>query len=134
MKLIILPILFSLASIGFANRDKIMDQYNAAYPADPEKAAAIEECITQNPNFNRLDPDDRKHCYRNSVETQTVALAPSAAAPSPAYQFSPSHLPGNDIRRQEANAEFHFAAPVAAPIHVAAYHPQAHFAQAAYRH
>lgn len=55
MKLILLPLFCSLAIIGFENRDKIMDQYNAAYPSDPAKAAALARCIGQNPNFNRLD-------------------------------------------------------------------------------
>jgi hypothetical protein len=116
MKLIMLPLLFSVAFIGYQNRDRFIDQYNAAYPSDPLKQAAIEQCVTENHNFNRLDADDRKHCYRKGLGTAAVELAP---APSPSYAYSPSHLAGNDVRRQEANDSYHFAlipAAQAAPI------------------
>jgi hypothetical protein len=105
MKLIMLPLLLSLAYIGFEHKDQIMDQYNAAYPTNPEKAAAIAQCAL-NPSFNRLDSDDRHDCYAAHLVHGPVAIAPS---PSPYYAFSTSHLPGSDIRRQEANADYQYA-------------------------
>ena len=103
MRFIMLPVLFSLAYIGFENRDKIADQYNAAYPSDPVKQAALQDCIARHPNFNRLDADDRHACYTGTWGRRPVALP---ASPSPYYAYSPSHLAGNDVRRQEANASY----------------------------
>ena len=65
MKFVMLPLLLSLAGIAFINRDRIADEYNAAYPSDPAKQAALQECISENAGFNRLDPDDRAYCYRH---------------------------------------------------------------------
>jgi hypothetical protein len=36
--------MFSVACIAYQNRDKIADQFNAAYPANPAKAAALQRC------------------------------------------------------------------------------------------
>ena len=104
MKLILAPLIFSVACIAYQNRDKIADQFNAAYPASPAKEAAIQHCLAANPSFNRMDADDRKQCYRQSLGSTDDAIA-VAAAPTPNvyYAYSPSHLAANDIRRQEAN-------------------------------
>ena len=111
MKLVMFPLIFSVAVIGFENRDKIIDQYNAAYPADPAKAAALQECISHNKSFNRLDGDDRQACYRQYIPAMPVAVAPT---PSPSYAFNPSNLPGNDIRREQANDGYR--PPVISPV------------------
>jgi hypothetical protein len=103
MKLVMLPLVFSVAVIAFTNRDKIIDQYNAAYPSDPAKAAALQECISRDKYFNRLDGDDRQACYRQHMPVTPIAVAPSAG---PQYAYSPSGLPGNDIRREQANGGY----------------------------
>ena len=121
MRLIIFPLLVSLAYIGYEHRDKIADQYNAAYPSDPAKRAAIERCIAENPNFVRLDADDRQRCYRRAWGASPVAVAPIWF---PSYAYSPSHLAGNDIRRQEAGASYAPAvmqAPPPAPVRTGTY-------------
>ena len=105
MKVVMIPLVFSIGCIAFVNRDKIIDQYTAAYPSDPGKAAAIEQCIGENKNFNRLDVDDRARCYHKYLEPGPVPMA-VAPSPSPYYSYSPSHLPGNDVRRQEANDSY----------------------------
>jgi hypothetical protein len=117
MRLVMVPLVFSVACLAYVHRDKIIDQYTAAYPSDPAKAAAMQQCIEHNKNFNRLDADDRQACYRKylpptaiSVVTSPVAAGPAAA---PYYPYSPSHLPGNDIRRQEANDSYHPLIPSA---------------------
>jgi hypothetical protein len=104
MKLVMLPLIFSIGFIAFENRDKIIDQYNAAYPSDPAKAAALQDCISHDKSFNRLDGDDRQACYRSHIAPAPIAVAPS---PIPQYSYSPSGLPGNDIRRQQANDRYH---------------------------
>jgi len=130
MRLVMVPLVFSVACLAYVHRDKIIDQYNAAYPSDPAKAAAMQECIAHDKNFNRLDGDDRQACYRKYLAPTAVSVAPAPVATAPAsapyYPYSPSHLPGNDIRRQEANDGYHplipsaqaeplSTAPVAAP-------------------
>jgi hypothetical protein len=119
MKLIVLPLLICLAYLGFENSDKFIDIYRSAYPADPVKRTAIEECALHR-EFNRLDPEDRQRCYDRMLPTATVAAIPVA---SPYYPYNPSHLPGNDVRRQEANAGFQLVQPASAePLAV---HPAA---------
>ncbi|HVH78499.1 MAG TPA: hypothetical protein VM782_03860, partial [Stellaceae bacterium] len=100
-----IPLIFSVGCIAFVNRDKVIDQYNAAYPSDPAKAAAMEQCISENKYFNRLDGDDRARCYHRYLDPAPVPMA-VAPSPSPYYSYSPSHLPGNDVRRQEANDSY----------------------------
>jgi hypothetical protein len=142
MKLILVPLMFSVACIAYQNRDRIADQYNAAYPANPAKEAAIQHCLAANPSFNRMDADDRKQCYRetqgSTPDAATVAAAPT---PSPYYAYNPSHLAANDIRRQQTNDAYLQAnmirAAAAHPVVViaTAYHPaaQAHHTVQAYR-
>jgi hypothetical protein len=142
VKLIILPLMLSVACIAYQNRDKIADQYNAAYPANPAKEAAIQHCLAANPSFNRLDADDRKQCYRENLGSTPDAVAVAAApTPSAYYAYNPSHLAANDIRRQQANDAYLQAsmirAAAARPVMVVAtsYHPtaQAHRTVQAYR-
>jgi hypothetical protein len=142
MKLILVPLMFSVACIAYQNRDRIADQYHAAYPANPAKEAAIQHCLATNPNFNRMDADDRQQCYRESLGSTPVAIAVAAApTPSPYYAYNPSHLAANDIRRQQANDTYLQAsmiqAAAARPVVVVAtaYHPaaQAHHTVQAYR-
>jgi hypothetical protein len=107
MKLIILPLMFSVACIAYQNRDRIAEQYHAAYPVDPAKEAALERCASESKGFNRLDGDDREYCYRKYIEKGSVAAAPvPAPVPVTFYPYSPSHLDANDIRRQEANDNY----------------------------
>jgi hypothetical protein len=116
----VVPLVFSIACLGYVHRDKIIDQYTAAYPSDPAKQAAMQQCIEHDKNFNRLDADDRQACYRQYIAPTAIAAAPVAAGPSPApyYPYSPSHLPGNDIRRQEANDGYH---PLIRPLRPSRY-------------
>ena len=129
MKLIMLPLFFSIACIAYQNRDRIIDQYDAAYPSDPAKQAALTQCVAANPNFNRLDADDRQSCYHKNFGSTPVAFAPT---PSAYYAYSPSHLAGSDIRRQEANAAYRLPALIAkaeaAPAPLPAVHQPPHLA------
>jgi hypothetical protein len=103
MKLIMLPVLLSVAFIGFEHRDAIIDQYRAAYPADPTKREALEQCARIDPNFNRLDTSDRANCYGAIVPRTAAGVIPGSSV---SYAHNPSHLPPNDIRRQEVNAAY----------------------------
>jgi hypothetical protein len=138
MKLILLPLMISVACIAYQNRDKIADQYNAAYPANPAKEAAIQHCLGANPEFNRMDADDRQQCYRENLGSAPAAVTVAAApTPSPYYAYNPSHLAANDVRREQANDTYLQAsmiqAAAARPVMVVAtsYHPaaQAHHIQ-----
>ena len=142
MKLILAPLMLSLACIAYQNRDRIADQYNAAYPTNPTKDAALRHCIAANPQFNRMDADDRERCYRENMGSTLAALpVASARTPSPYYAYNPSHLAANDVRRQQANDAYLQASMIQAaarrPVVVVAtgYHPaaQAHRPVQAYR-
>ena len=111
MKLIMLPLLLSVAYIGFEHRGEIADQYRAAYPSDPVKREALERCASIDRNFNRLDMIDRDRCYTAMAVRAPVVMVPATMVPipSPSYAQNPSHLPGNDIRRQEANDRYRLA-------------------------
>jgi hypothetical protein len=113
MRGILFPAILAAAGyLGVTHTDKVVDLYRAAYPSDPQKSQALERCAALNPNFNRLDSADRAYCYSDGYGTRptTTVLGP---APSPSYDFSPSHLPKDDIRRQQANDAY--AAPPALP-------------------
>ncbi|HEV2187168.1 MAG TPA: hypothetical protein VGR70_08160 [Stellaceae bacterium] len=115
MKLIMLPVLLSVAFIGFEHRGEIVDQYRAAYPSDPAKREALEQCAHIDQSFNRLDMIDRDKCYKAILaRVPAAAAAPVVAAPGPSFAQNPSHLPGNDIRRQEANDHYRLAQIVGA--------------------
>src|ERR1700730_18372007 len=49
---------------------------------------------------NRLDAGDRDNCYAAIVSRVAVGTGPEANV---YYEQNPSHLPANDVRRQEAN-------------------------------
>jgi hypothetical protein len=105
VKLIMLPLLISVAYMGFEHKGDIIDLYRAAYPDDPAKREALDQCSRGVPNFNRLDSADRESCYA-SIPGRVAASGP----------YNPSHLPGNDVRRQEANDGYRFARGAAASM------------------
>jgi hypothetical protein len=77
--------------LGLQHRAEITDLYRAAYPDDPAERAALDECSRGISNFNRLAATDRNACYANLSGRLAVSAVP----------YNPSHLPVNDIRRQE---------------------------------
>ena len=83
-------VLIAAGYIALEHKTAISDLYRAAYPDDPVKREALDECSRGIPNFNRLDPAARENCYANFSGRIAVALP-----------YNPSHLPLNDIRRQE---------------------------------
>jgi hypothetical protein len=90
MRFIVLPLLLSLAGIGYLNRDRILDAYTAAYPSDPAKEAALQQCISENSGFNRLDTDDRTYCYRRYLWTIPGVLKASVA--QSAHPLPPAYI------------------------------------------
>jgi hypothetical protein len=99
MKLVTLPLVVSIAFIGFEHRSEIADLYRAAYPTDPVKREALEECARTRPNFNRLDTIDRDSCYAGLSLSFFIDQAPGSGG---YYGHSLSVPPGTDIRGQEA--------------------------------
>ena len=99
-------------SVGVALvRPSLMwDTYRQLYPEDPAERRALNECFTQDPQFNRLDPAARTACFRHSAPM----LGASEGAPAaPAGNFvdlwrasGQGSMPQNDIRSQEANYRF----------------------------
>jgi hypothetical protein len=121
-----MPVIFTVGFLVFEQHDKMMDLYHAAYPADPVKAAALNICA-ETLNFNRLDSGDRASCYAGTYgRPEPSMLIPT---PQPTYAYSPSHLSGNDIRRQEANSSYLEGAqtnPAPAPVYPASQNPVLH--------
>jgi hypothetical protein len=115
VKFIMFPLLVSLAGIAYINHDRIADQYDAAYPSDPAKEAALRECISENAGFNRLDTDDRTYCYRHYLWA-VPGIVKISGTQTPSYAKGPNHLAGDDIRREEAADTYrhHEPAPAAA--------------------
>ena len=123
MRLIMVPVIFSIGFLMFEQRDKVMDLYHAAYPVDPIKSAELSSCA-ENPNFNRLDSGDRAACYAGTYgKREEPALIPT---PQPTYAYSPSHLPANDIRREEANTSYLRGSAAIAEGHAPAQHLALH--------
>ncbi|HEY1796607.1 MAG TPA: hypothetical protein VGG57_10845 [Stellaceae bacterium] len=110
MRLIMMPVIVSIGVVMFAQRDKMLDLYRAAYPVDPAKAEALDDC-SKNRNFDRLDSGDRAACYARTYGKDQPAYgrvdaAPLIATPQPVYPYNPSHLSGSDVRREEANSAY----------------------------
>jgi hypothetical protein len=114
-----MPVVIAVGIGAFAQRDKVLDLYHAAYPGDPAKADALAFCA-KDPNFNRLDSDDRAACYG-----KTADRVQAGAAVDP----TPNNLSGNDIRRQQASLAYLEAnrpSAVPADLSVVVPHPVVH--------
>jgi hypothetical protein len=92
MTLATLALLLSLAYAGFEHRETIIDLYRAAYPNDPAKRDALDQCSRWIPNFNRLYSADQANCYA-IISARVIASA---------KPIDSGYLPANDIRREEA--------------------------------
>ena len=99
--------LIGIASIAAIVRpDAVAAFYQELYPSDPGMRHALDECFTQDPQFDRLDPAARSACYRHMMPL----AADDAAAPHPRASSNfvdlwraagQGHLPQNDIRAEE---------------------------------
>lgn len=110
-----------LVGVGmFSQRDRMLDFYHAAYPFDPARAEALNDCAG-NPNFNRFDSGDRAVCYARVYGENGPRSVGSAAG-------SPVPRPGNEMRRAEANSDYLRAAqyPVAPGLLTPTPHPVVH--------
>jgi len=85
-----LALFLAVAFIGFEHSKGIIDLYRAAYPDDRVKREALDQCSQAIKNFSRLDSADRDRCYAIFSDRMGVAAD------------NPSHLPVNDVRRQQA--------------------------------
>ena len=105
MRGILGPAILTVAGgFGLTHTGAAFDLYEAAYPADPAKRLAIEYCVTADPTFNRLNPDDRARCYGGLlVPAMPTSLRPIAAA---RFDPGPEHAPRDDLRRQQATDRY----------------------------
>jgi hypothetical protein len=87
--LIKFTLLIAVAYLGFEHGGAVIRLYHAAYPDDRIKREALDQCAQDIRNFSRLDSADRDRCYAAS-SNRLGALTDN-----------PSHLPVNDVRRQE---------------------------------
>lgn len=99
--------LVGIASItAIVRPDAVSALYQELYPSDPAMRQALDECFTQDPQFNRLDPAARQACYRHLLPSAANrAIASNRPAPSNFVDLwraaGQGHLPQNDIRAEE---------------------------------
>jgi hypothetical protein len=65
------------ASVTLALTPTIATIYREAFPAEPEKRAALAACAEADPGFRRLIAEQRAQCYARQL------LAPEAPLPVP---------------------------------------------------
>jgi hypothetical protein len=53
--------------------NSVIEFYNQVYPSDPAKRQALDLCILEDPNFNRLSAVARTSCYRHARGELTLA-------------------------------------------------------------
>jgi hypothetical protein len=58
-----------LVGIALALSPAIGAIYGAAFPAEPEKRAALAACAQDKPGFDRLLADERAKCYARQLPT-----------------------------------------------------------------
>jgi hypothetical protein len=94
---------------GIVQPESLWQTYRQLYPADPGQRRALNECFTQDPNFNRLDAAAREACFRHNAP----ALGSVATAPVPQQNFvdlwqaaGQGRMPQNDIRAEQRNDRF----------------------------
>jgi hypothetical protein len=90
------------------NPGKVRAFYEELYPSDPARREALELCFARNHQFNRLDPDQRAICYRDTLIRLGEPILAQSADQTPAANpvdlwraAAMGALPRNDIRRQE---------------------------------
>jgi hypothetical protein len=95
MKGVLISMLFLGAALA-AIAPVLSTIYVDAYPQDPVKRQALDQCYQANHGFNRLLADERADCYRRFVPVAPPAL-PLARAVEP-------HVAVNfvDLRQAEA--------------------------------
>ncbi len=102
------------AAVIFAVTPVASTVYADAYPKDPLKRQALEACFHANPGFNRLLAAERAGCYERLMRAQAPTSLPNQGRQLhiPAANFvdlwqaaGRGHLPQNDIRFQQHNAE-----------------------------
>jgi hypothetical protein len=91
-RLVQFALLAALAYIGFEYVGGVIDVYRAAYPNDPVKREALDQCARGISGFSRLNEAARENCYAVFANRMDAS----------ARDYSPSHLPVNDVRRQQA--------------------------------
>lgn len=110
MKAIVIAGLVGI-SFGVVRPSLVWDTYRQLYPEDPAERRALNECFTQDPQFNRLDPAARAACFRHSAPMLGASETAPAAAPSSNFvdlwrASGQGSMPQNDIRSQQANYRF----------------------------
>ena len=111
MKGVLISALFLGATVA-AVSPLLSTVYGDAYPADPGKRQALDQCYEADHGFNRLLANDRASCYRRFLPAAPSVL-PLARAGRPylAANFvdlwqaqARGHQPMSDVRTQQQNA------------------------------
>jgi hypothetical protein len=75
-------VLAAAAAFAVIERDAVVEEWDAAYPSDPDKQSAIQRCFNDNHNFDRLSGPARRECYEKWL---------------PIYQFIRNYRPSPNL-------------------------------------
>ena len=77
-----------LGSVVLALTPAISTIYREAFPAEPDKRAALAACAQEDPGFHRLIAGERARCYARQLQ------APAAPVPVPrSHEIAGTALP-----------------------------------------
>ena len=95
-------------AIVIVRPDMVNGFYEQLYPSTPEQRRALNECFTQDPNFDRLDPAAREACYRHVLPSAAAVAARARATAAGNFvdlwrAAGQGRLPQNDMRFEQQN-------------------------------
>jgi hypothetical protein len=99
------------------NPEALRGFYLSVYPSDPGKSQALELCFLQDPQFNRLDANQRDTCYRHALVTAQDQSGPAPVEPVKANPVdlrrdaAAGSMPRNDVRRLEQTENIRHSPP-----------------------
>ncbi|MBV9828132.1 MAG: hypothetical protein JO001_21065 [Alphaproteobacteria bacterium] len=108
--LLIFCALSSSMAFGIVQPASLWTTYRELYPSDPLQRQALNDCFTEDAQFNRLDPNAREACYRHSVAAFQINGPNPPVKPPNFVDLSRAagagSLPQNDVRAEQANERF----------------------------
>ena len=119
--LVISGLIAGAIGVALTHPNAVANFYAEIYPADPLKREALERCIDDDHNFNRLAADERAGCYARVL---SIAQAAGYAAADQRVAMQNAnfvdlwraagrgHVPKNDIVLQQDTV--HLIRPAAA--------------------
>jgi hypothetical protein len=112
MKPFLLGVVIGVGAAAVALQPKIATTFlDQIYPLDAAKRQALDLCMLEDPNFNRLAPSAREACYRHQLSVPVLAAARATTGVAPnqvdiGQAVAWGGAPRNDVRVIEASQGF----------------------------